>query len=211
MRTLVSISVHLGLVGAAMIFLAGCAPVRYAGDGTLTREKAPAFFCQDRFDIDLGPMDFTHLATMQFHLEGLPKQEYTVGFDVSSLDSGQASNAAVRDAHMPDPLVELALRNEKGEVVLNQRGRLSDWVWSGALANLRSSYVYNRGEEREIRNNPATTESQRVGVKADGGWGTYFTPRRRGGYQLGLTIVEADPRAGSYAVNLHVRGVVGCL
>lgn len=212
MRILASISVRLGLVGAAMAFLAGCAPVRYVGDGTLTRTKAPAFFCQDQFDVDLGAVDFTHPATMQFRLEGLPKREYTVGFDVGSRDSsGAASNAAVRDAHVPDPLVELVLRNEKGEVVLNQRGHLSDWVWSSALSNSQWSYVYNRGEGHEIRINPTTTEGQRTGIKADDGWGTYFTPRRRGRYQLGLAVVEADPRASSYAMSLHVRGVVGCL
>lgn len=213
MRHPLSLTADLcGLVGAAMLsFLAGCAPTHYVGDGTLSREKAPAFFCQDQFNIDLGMVDFTQPVAKQFRLAGLPLQEYTVGFNIDSRDSGLGSNEKLRDRRRPDPLVELVLRNEKGDVVLNQRGRLSGWVWSGSLAASQSSYVYKRGRGREVRINPTTTQGERVGVEVDGGWGTYFTPRRHGGYQLDLSVVEADPQADSYEVSVQVRGVVGCL
>lgn len=201
----------LALVLSLSLFLSGCAAVHYRGDGVLTRAKAPAWFCADQYDVDFGPVDFSVPTAMRFQIAGLPLEEYAAGFDVVASDAAGTSIRSTRDDRRPDPLVELRLENERGEAVLHQRGRLSEWVWSGSLAAPKAAFVYGRGKSAEVRLNATAVENRREGVRADAGWGTYFTPRRNGRYTLLLKVEEAEVSGGSYTTTLHVRGVVGCL
>lgn len=196
-------------VASVLTASSGCHRVDYRGDGTLSRRRAPAWFCQDEFDVALGPVDLSRPVHLRRILDGLPPGEYTVGFRVRALRS-EPSGSAI-DRRSPNPHVALRLENERGEGVISLLDPLAEWRWSGARATANEAYVHRTGAATEVRAGPSTTQWRRDGVGADDGWGSYFTARRAGRYTLALDIAEPVADAERFEVELEVRRVVGCL
>jgi hypothetical protein len=128
---------------------------------------------------------------LKLQLASLPEVEFTLGFDVHASSPGDA----ILDTKPISALAHLLVENEKGEVVIDQRAPLNQWVWSGAINRPSESFVYARGDEREIPIGAGTIRRERANVRADEGWGTYFTPRRDGRYTVNLKIQGRDPKA----------------
>lgn len=199
------------LLVAAAATLSGCDRLDYRGDGTLSRKKAPAWFCQDEHDVALGNIDLSRPGQTRRILEGLPPGEYVVGFYVRLRESPSGPDERVIDMRSPDPFVILSVVNERGERVFSASSRLADWVRSGPVLARDAAFLYKRGVSRDVRVSPSTTQSRREGIGADEGWGSYFTARRNGRYTIVLDVDKPDPEATKFDAELEVRGVVGCL
>ncbi len=202
---------HTLLALALAAVAPGCHRVDYRGDGVLTIRKAPVWFCQDQIDVELGGLDLSNQVHVERVIDGLPPGEYVVGFDVRTLEVQNGLRDSVRGGRSPNLAFALGLRNERGEEVFSATGPLAGWTWSGGLASPDAAFAYRRGKAREVRVSASLTQSQREGVGADGGWGSYFTARRGGRYTLVLDTAAPFADADRFDVALRVRGVVGCL
>jgi hypothetical protein len=191
------------LVASAVAVASGCVRVNYRGDGVLTRQEAPAWFRQDRFSIDPGPVDFTRKVHVTRWLAGLPIEEYAAGFVIHSREARSGLRDSARAERKPRPSVVLVVLDEHGRSVLDRRGNLSDWIWSGAPSRPDDAFVYARGAHVEVSDGRGTVRVERQVTGAHSGWGTYFTPRRGAHYLLKLDIEDPDPDAGAYDVALR--------
>ena len=188
---------RLEILGTAVIgalcLVGGCEQSRYQGDGTLS--DAGPFAANDRYVLDLGPFDMSRPNQKSYEMSGLPETEFTVGIDVTSVGPRQTP---IYDEKPLSVSVTLRLTNERGETVISQTKRLNTWTWSGAIGRSEKSFVYLRGEAREIALGGGTTTYKNIGVAADGGWGTYFTPRSNGRYRLYVATLTTEPNASSF-------------
>ena len=174
---------------------AGCG-LFYLGDGRVT----DLGWCNPVYKIDLGPVDLTHLGTYTYRLVGLPDKELTVGFEIIEAKPNTS------DARPSNPsVVCLELKTSDDRTVVSEYGPLNAWVWSYSQ-NDPVSFLYRYGEERHIPLKDGSIHTEKVGVKADGGWGTYFSPMRMATYTLTLNIVEAQqPPQRPTRLQLHGR------
>ena len=166
------------------LLVSGCfASSRYSGDGTLIDHGMLA--AADRFVLDLGSVDFSTKNRREYSLSRLPRERFTIGLKWQS--------ARLSDAELKGMKIRLRvlLTNERNERVVDRESRLGDWVW-----NQTSTDTFAYLTDREPRNEKTV----------DGGWGTYFEPRRRGTYRLTLEVVEADPAAKNLTFRLVARG-----
>jgi hypothetical protein len=177
--------IHAPLIIA--VFAAGAASTScglfYSGDGhviDLGWGNAPLY------KIDLGPVDLTHVGTYTYRLVGLPDKELTVGFEIIE---AQPNDSDARPSH--PSVVRLELKASDDRTVISEYGPLDAWVWSHSQ-NDPVSFLYRNGEERDIRLEGGSIRIEKLGVKADGGWGTYFSPMRMTSYTLTLNVVEAQ-------------------
>jgi len=85
--------------------------------------------------------------------------------------------------------LRLVLENENDEFVVHADGRLADWLWPEAGD---AWFVYQRGQQIYVTMAPRATRLQRIGLGADGGWGTYFTPRAEARYRLVVDVARAN-------------------
>jgi hypothetical protein len=157
------------------------------GDGVAT--DAGPRYATDRYRVDLADLRKPDVTTLKLQVTSLPEVELTFGFDVEA----SAPSEAILDAKPIRALTHLQVLNEKGQVVIDHRAPLNQWVWSGAINQRSKSFVYARGEEREIPIGSDTVRLERAHVKADEGWGTYFVPRDDGRYTVSLNIEARDP------------------
>ena len=81
---------------------------------------------------------------------------------------------------------------------------LSHWILSSRVGEDRKGFLYLRGVEVERPLRDGVTQLERKTVGPDGGWGTYFTPRSMGTYQL--IFESAMPIAEQYTVHLLALG-----
>jgi hypothetical protein len=145
------------------ICAACCSSPSYRGDGTITRHGFGA-------DVDLGPIDLSKQGHFDYSMEGLSPCEMVVGFRTAQ-------------RHL-DAVVRMTLANDRGETVVAERGPLQSWVWTEP-----GYFVYQRGEDRDIPiPGQSSVRVERVGVRADGGWGSYFTPVRTHRYRLAIDV-----------------------
>jgi len=159
-----------------------------AGDG-MAKDAGPSF-ASNRYTVDLADLRKPEVTNLRLQLTSLPEVELTLGFDIHASSPGEA----IWDSRPISALAHLLVENERGDVVIDQRAPLSQWVWSGAVDRKSESFVYARGQEREVPVGPGTVRLERANVKADNGWGTYFTPRRDGQYTVNLKIQGRDPK-----------------
>lgn len=161
------------------LVLAASAPLAHEGDGTFTDNGAQA--PHSRYVLDLGPVDLGKPGSREFRFARLPGTEFTLGLRLAV----RAGEAAAR----PAVSVRLALENENDELVVHAAGRLADWLWSEAGD---AWFVYQRGQQTYVAVAPRATRPQRVGLRADGGWGTSFTPRAGARYRLVVDVAPAN-------------------
>ena len=173
-----------GGIGASLI-LSGCfglAALSYRGDGKLTDGGILQY--ASRYRIDLGPLDVTVPGVYTYRLEGMPHAEFTVGFDVLDSEPNRLDFAPKYDGRL-----RVELRNSAGELVVGEDSPLRDWVRSYGLGGTTSRF-YRRGESKEVRLSNGNIQHQSLGVKASGGWGTYFKSEPSESYKLIVEVVE---------------------
>jgi hypothetical protein len=141
--------------------IAGCAT--YKGDGTLAG-----------YVLDLGPVSLDRPWRQEYSMIGLPPRQYTVGLHVVSPPLLEKPNIQGK--------VRVAVTNESGEEVFAVEEDLSRWVWGSSL-QFGGPFLFIRGVNNEIPIGGGSVRLEPI-VKADGGWGTYFSPRRNGQYRL---------------------------
>lgn len=157
------------------------------GDGVAT--DAGPRYATDRYTVDLADLRKADITALKLQVTSLPEVELTLGFDVQAT----VPSEAIFDAKPIRALTHLQVVNENGQVVIDYRAPLNQWVWSGAINQRSKSFVYARGEEREIPVGADTVRLERAHVRADEGWGTYFVPRDEGRYTISLNIEPRDP------------------
>ena len=175
------------IVFAIVASVGCCAAPGYEGDGKV---MGRGFF--HSFELDLGAIDISKQAEYRFRMKGLPASELLVGFQTAERPT--------------DGIVRLSLVNGRGQAVVIQRAALGEWVSTTAQGRPTAEYfLYRRGESRDEPAGPGTIKVVRVGVLADGGWGTYFHPHRGEEYRLEVRVERPS------LVNLPLHAVVTCL
>jgi hypothetical protein len=135
-------------------------------------------------------------------MAGLPSAEMVVGFDVVA----PSSEERLLTARPLDALVEIVLINSENQPVIRLRERLDRWIWSTASSRESRAFVYQRGDIRERSLGSGVITPERVGVRTDGGWGSYFRPRDGERYRLMLSVLEPASVGQRYSVRLFVKG-----
>ena len=170
----------------------------YRGDGNFVDRGV--LEAHHRYVLDFGALQVTTGQRRTFSLASLPSDEFTVGLEIASLDNSTIPIESLT------ALIHLRLENDRGEIVFDIRSLLSKWVLSSPslTAEKGNGFLYVRGIEDQIPLSNGIFRLERRGVRSDGGWGTYFTPRRNGSYNL---LFECDaPNAVPFAVRLVAYG-----
>jgi len=185
------------------VFLSGCgfAGWMYTGDGEL-RDSGP-LASHNRYVVRLGSLDLSKTEEKIYHLANLPEANFTVGFDIVARDHNVLP---LWESKPLISLVRLEMTNERDEIVFSTLGPLSVWTWAGRSGEPQWSFVYRVGASREVSISPGVWTYEPLGVLADEGWGTYFTPRSKGKYKLRVSVVEPDVLGSRYQVLVQAQG-----
>jgi hypothetical protein len=195
-----------GMTVAIASAVCACARTEYTGDGTFERVEKPSLLCSERYYVQLGSLDLSRPAVSSYQLAGLPDTEFTLGIVIAQPKTS-GDSVPIGAVHAR---VRMDLRDERNRSVVLTDGKLADWTWSSDLKRWTNAFVYQRGEARERDLGNGTTRSQRIGVNADSGWGSSFTPRSDGHYRLEVAVEEGDIGATQYDVSLRADGGYGC-
>ncbi len=186
---LLAIPVVLILGFVALIIGWFNAGIFFSGDGKYQRGIDGA-----AFQIEFPAVDLSRSGRYTFHFTRVaPPIGYAVGFRV--FDGRRDLPSGAR----PSAIVSMSLRNERGEIVFQQKRRMSDWNWRHNMA------VIN-GVSEEVPIGGGSVRVENRGVGPDGGWGTYFMPRWLGRYSLTVEILEPDPNAARLLVCPVIEG-----
>lgn len=193
-------ALRVACVPAAALLSVGCGSLQYDGDRRLAVAVTPS--ASDRYVVNLGQVDFSRLGQSVHELSNLPEAELRVVFEIVSFEDGRAPLADTRPI---TATVELELTNERGETVVSTKAPLSSWSWVGLWGEDRTAFVYRSGRVREISREANITRYE-AAKGVDGGWGTYFTPRRNGRYTLRVVTLDPDPSSSRFLITLQVAG-----
>jgi hypothetical protein len=153
----------------------------YRGDGTFTDFGPTA--AHERYVLDLGPIDLSRPNRQSFKMIGLPPAEFTMGLREVNVSAGCDVTALASIS------VRLDLQVEDGAVVIAEQAPLSEWVSSPDL-------LYRRGQDRREAVGGGAVRFVPIGIRASGGWGTYFTPMSSGTYLARFTVLDARGASG---------------
>jgi hypothetical protein len=94
----------------------------YSGDGHLT-DHGPAAFDQ-RYTLDLGPIDLRKTGKIQYHVGKLPDVRFKVGVDIHFVQP-------LAEDDMPlSAIVAIAVLDSAGRTVFSDERPLKDWRWA---------------------------------------------------------------------------------
>jgi hypothetical protein len=168
---------------ASLAVLSACAHTGYSGDGQFTDNGALVY--SRRYVIDLGHVDLSKPNTYTYNLSGLPQAVFVVSIRV--LEESQNTWDGKRDY---PAVVRVRLQNDENQTAILEEGLLNSWVRTyGVLDNI--SELYRRGESRDIPIAGGGVQVERVGVKAFGGWGTYFDSDVDRKYKLTVEVLTS--------------------
>jgi hypothetical protein len=195
-------------VGLAGVLAGGCMVVseifyprtRDVGAGRLT-DSGPDT-AVDRYIVDLGPVNLSAPGSMTYIVTDLPRERLTVGLQITAADT----SIVVKKAGPLDTIVVLKMLNEGGDVIIEERGILRTWGWSYWSDSPHQAFVYRGGRSEEIPIKGGLHTYRRLDVKADDGWGSYFSPRRRGRYTVTLEIEPGSEPTVPIEARLQMRG-----
>jgi hypothetical protein len=173
---------------------------RDVGDGRLTDIGPDA--ASARYVVDLGPVDLSTPGKMTYQVSGLPRDEFTVGLQIHAADT----SIRVKDSGPLDTLVTLTMSNEASELIVEERGPLRTWAWTYGTDRPHEAFVYRSGRAEQVPIDAKIHTYRLLDVKADGGWGTYFKPRRRGRYTVTLQVEPGSEHAVPVEARLRMRG-----
>ena len=176
--------IALASVAAA---LAACSHAgRYTGDGQFTDNGWMNY--SRRYVIDLGPVNLAAPGMHTFALRGLPHAEFTANIDVvedaDTIVSGDRPTHAVR--------VRMVVRSSDGELVISEESMLQSWIRSSSNGDGQHARLYSRGESKDVLLPGGGTRSERLGLKASGGWGSYFAADRNESYKLTFEVLTSE-------------------
>jgi hypothetical protein len=172
---------------ASVAVSTGCAGWAYQGDGKL-RDSGP-LASHDRYVLDLGPIDLDRTGEYTYTMSNLPADHFTIGLEIVEA----APNSSIGNRPPHPGRIRLLLETSNHEIVVSEDSALNSWIWSYMERDLKS-FLYRAGEEHWITNKDGTTSPVPDGVRTDGGWGTYFSPRPDITYRLTLEVLEAQPQ-----------------
>ena len=192
MRDIVGTSGRLFPAILSIATLAGCygmAGFVYTGDGSMTDHGALTHDL--RYEIKLGALDARPGAVRHFQLSGLPRATFTVNIEV---DDNERDRRALPGTQYRGR-VAVVMKNAAGETVIDERAPIEKWERSYNLDNRNSSF-YRLGQ--------TTDDSKPLGVKASGGWGTYFDAEP--GQKYSLTVEVVEPLQPALPARISVTG-----
>jgi hypothetical protein len=193
----------LGIGSLAILVLVGTCTgligrLRYSGDGDFS--DAGWWPTDYRYKLDLGVPDLSQAGRYSYELQGLPPQEFVIGFQVAGLPR----DSCLTRHHPFRPRVALEVINERREVVIADTSSLGRWTWSPRCST-GTGFLWRRGR-LEWDDTPGKVRARAVGVRPDQGWGSEFRPHRRGRYRLTLTVLDASPPVEGPSIRLMVYG-----
>lgn len=172
---------------AIALLVSGCYRASsYEGDGKLIDYGWKD--ANHHYVLDLGPIDLTRAGSVTFVMRHLPEVEFTAGLDVDEA----APHRTLFETRAHAGRIRLTLESADHRTIIAEEASLGLWIWSFGLGS-SNSFVYRRGVETEVPLGQGVSRHDRIGVKADGGWGTYFTPRSSERYTLTLAVLEPVP------------------
>lgn len=190
---------------ATTAFLLWRYPAQQDVGGGVLVDRGP-LTASERYVVDFGLVDFRINEEHTYHVERLPQDELTIGFEVASPNL-EAAWELLEKRGLPGIVVGLTVLNERGQVVIEEEASLQDWVWGSPVVHVPyGAFVYRRGEEERVEISPTVSEVQSVNVKADGGWGTYFAPRKRGKYAITLKVIGSGDEREIPKARLLIMG-----
>lgn len=159
----------------------------YNGDGTAYQGNSPSVL----MTIRVGKVDLSHAGVVRFSLSHIPYDDVWIGFELPS-----------PAAPTPNAYISLTLTNGDGQLVMQETGALSSWKQSnreyvlGTSSKVVESCVLRRdGAGREIPvDADGDTRYEQLGLRADGGWGTHFSPRFTAKYVLEVKVDRPDSK-----------------
>jgi hypothetical protein len=153
----------------------------YEGDGVFTDKGIST--AHERYALNLGTVELGRSSRREYALANLPIEEFTFGlwFDPTKID---VSSIQAK--------VKLTLTNELGETVLDVAEFLPNWTRSTSSGRV---FVYLRGVQTDVHTG-----------QPDHGWGTYFTPHRKGSYRLIFETMDAGQNARIEAKLVAIGG-----
>jgi len=87
----------------------------------------------------------------------------------------------------------MQLQTSSGDIVISEQSSLNSWERGyGVLDNI--SELYLLGESRHVSFPNGNTGSEPLGVKASGGWGTYFNSKPDVVYLLKFEVLSSSMR-----------------
>ena len=189
--------------------LISCRWWSYTGDGYF--KDSTCISPEPRFALKLGAVDLSLSHTYTYTMKGLPKDRFGIGFRIvgPTFEPQTPHNPShhIGETKPINPKLRLSLSNKQGQTVINMTGALRhDWVWSYTQGIPEEAFIYGIGEEKKIQTGNQTFTYRHIGVLADEGWGTSFTPRSSGEYYLVLEVIEGDPDAKNYQIELEATG-----
>ena len=159
----------------------------YRGDGRFTNNGFMA--AAERYIIDFGEIDLSSQKTYTYKIRHLPYEDFTVGIYITAL---QEQDKPIYDTKKINPLVHLAVVSDKGELVIDQKKNLNQWIWSGRADKIDQSFIYVRGDKT-------------LDVSAHGR-GTHFRPRLLASYTLTLDVIEPEKNGKDYKASVRAKG-----
>jgi hypothetical protein len=177
----------------SIVALSGCfGGLFYTGDGDFTDNGILNY--SRRYVVDLGPVDLSAPRIYTYRLSSLPNARFNVAIQVVEEKQNEWD---VRPEY--PATVRLRLFTETSEAVILEEGQLDSWV-RGFGAHDNISELYQRGETRDIPLPGGGARPERLGVRASGGWGTYFDSKHDQTYALTLEILSSSMRRPAHLV-----------
>ena len=195
--------------------------VSQVGDATLSDDGPRS--AVDRYVIDFGPIDLSAPNVRTYTVRQLPEISFTLGLELWTAASDDAFRdvleravrgedvrggdfmkvpEAIKTAAPVDTVVGIRLVAEDDRLVIEEHVPLADWVWSGS----RRAFAYRRGRSEWVSLARGGSTSRAIGVRTDEGWDTYFTPRKRGGYHVTLTVAPRVRPSDGLSARLIATG-----
>jgi hypothetical protein len=167
-------TLSLTVLIASFALLSGCPVTNYSGDGTFVDNGASA--ANDRYILDLGPVDLTQRTQRTFRLAGLPKSNFVVGIQIKTAD-----DPALISGRSLTPTVSLSLSESASGLIFSKKSSLREWTWSVPAAG-DTAFVYGREDQS-----------------------THFDAVQSATYTLTLDVIEPDQSGLRYVAVLTAK------
>jgi hypothetical protein len=197
--------------------------VTQAGDAVLT-DYGPNRAI-DRYVIDLGPIDLSAPSGHAYTVTLAPEIKLTLGLELWTTTSEASMRDlearlqrredvrggdfmriqdAIKASTSLETVIGIRVVDEEGRLVIQEEARLGDWVWSSTREG--HAFLYRGGRDVWIPISKTGSQYRRLDVKAEEGWGTYLTPRKRGIYRITLTVARPTPVSADLKARLVATG-----
>ena len=127
---------------------------------------------------------------------------------MKGLAGGELVIGLVAADSMADAVVRFSMSNHRDEVVIEELGALSGWIWERGPPT-PEGFVYRARKSRDVPI-PGGVHIDAIGVRANGGWGTYFKPVAQASFTLRVDVLRAASVSPA-AAPLVVKCVVGSM